>query len=84
MRRFHHDDRAFLDRHVPAAGQDAGGQTRRPQQDRPGDRRAGGGAGLGLAIARNLARTQGGEVSLRNRPEGGLEVTLSLPRCARA
>jgi signal transduction histidine kinase len=39
-----------------------------------------GGTGLGLAIARNIARAAGGEVSLRNHPDGGLEATLSLPR----
>jgi signal transduction histidine kinase len=39
-----------------------------------------GGTGLGLGIARNIARGHGGELSLRNRPEGGLEATLTLPR----
>lgn len=42
--------------------------------------RATGGAGLGLAIARNLARAHGGDVTLENRPEGGLRATLTLPR----
>jgi signal transduction histidine kinase len=42
--------------------------------------RATGGTGLGLSIARNNARAQGGDVTMRNRPEGGLEVTLTLPR----
>jgi signal transduction histidine kinase len=41
--------------------------------------RATGGTGLGLGIARNIARTHGGDVVLRNRPEGGLEARLSLP-----
>lgn len=44
--------------------------------------RATGGVGLGLAIARNLARAHGGEVMLANRPEGGLRVTVTLPRGA--
>jgi len=39
-----------------------------------------GGTGLGLGIARNIARAHGGELSLHNRPEGGLEATLTLPR----
>ncbi|MBV7582938.1 HAMP domain-containing protein [Pseudomonas sp. PDM33] len=38
------------------------------------------GYGLGLGIARNIAHTHGGEVSLQNRREGGLRVTLRLPR----
>jgi signal transduction histidine kinase len=43
-----------------------------------------GGAGLGLAIAARAARLHGGDVVARNRPEGGLEVTLSLPAAAPA
>ncbi|NVK41368.1 MAG: HAMP domain-containing protein [Oceanospirillaceae bacterium] len=39
-----------------------------------------GGMGLGLSIARNIARAHGGDLRLRNRPEGGLEACLSLPR----
>ncbi|HSM22418.1 MAG TPA: sensor histidine kinase, partial [Rubrivivax sp.] len=42
--------------------------------------RATGGSGLGLGIARNIARTHGGELVLHNRPEGGLEARLTLPR----
>lgn len=38
------------------------------------------GYGLGLGIARNIAHTHGGEVTLQNRREGGLRVTLRLPR----
>ncbi|WP_251702028.1 ATP-binding protein [Metapseudomonas boanensis] len=40
------------------------------------------GYGLGLGIARNLAHSHGGELSLRNLREGGLRVTLWLPRVA--
>ena len=39
-----------------------------------------GGTGLGLGIARNIARAHGGDLVLRNRPEGGLEAVLTLPR----
>ena len=42
-----------------------------------------GGTGLGLGIARNIARGHGGELALRNRPAGGLEAILSLPRLDR-
>jgi signal transduction histidine kinase len=38
-----------------------------------------GGTGLGLGIARNIARAHGGDVILRN-VEGGLEAVLTLPR----
>lgn len=38
-----------------------------------------GGAGLGLAIARHLARICGGHLELRNRPEGGLRALLEVP-----
>jgi two-component system sensor histidine kinase KdpD len=39
----------------------------------------GGGAGLGLAIARRLAEAQGGTVTFHDRPGGGSEFTLELP-----
>ncbi|MGL4233507.1 MAG: ATP-binding protein, partial [Casimicrobium sp.] len=38
-----------------------------------------GGKGLGLAIARDIARAHGGDVSLCNRTEGGVRATLTLP-----
>jgi two-component system sensor histidine kinase RegB len=37
------------------------------------------GAGLGLFLVSNVARTLGGSVSAHNRPEGGASVTLTLP-----
>jgi len=40
------------------------------------------GYGLGLGIARNIAHSHGGEVSLQNLRGGGLRVTLFLPRTA--
>jgi signal transduction histidine kinase len=42
--------------------------------------RATGGTGLGLSIARGIAEDHRGSLELRNRPEGGLEATLILPR----
>lgn len=39
-----------------------------------------GGTGLGLCIARDVAQSHGGSVTLRNHPDGGLEATLVLPR----
>ncbi|MDR3437757.1 ATP-binding protein [Telmatospirillum sp.] len=42
--------------------------------------RATGGTGLGLAVARSAIRAHGGDIVLVNRPEGGLKVTVTLPR----
>lgn len=42
-----------------------------------------GGAGLGLTIARSVARSHGGDVVLTNRPGGGLHAELVLPLAAR-
>lgn len=41
-----------------------------------------GGLGLGLTIARNIARGAGGEVNLSNHPGGGLQTELRLPLAA--
>jgi signal transduction histidine kinase len=38
-----------------------------------------GGAGLGLSVARQAARGAGGDVTLINRPEGGLTALMVLP-----
>ena len=40
------------------------------------------GVGLGLAIARDVARSHGGELTLSQSPLGGLRATLRLPRPA--
>jgi signal transduction histidine kinase len=37
------------------------------------------GTGLGLPIARELARRWGGDVAIANRPEGGAAVTVTVP-----
>jgi len=45
------------------------------------DQRQGGGAGLGLAIARRIAELHGGQLTLSSRPDGasGLCVDIWLP-----
>lgn len=42
-----------------------------------------GGIGLGMSIARSIARGHGGDITLENRPEGGLRATVHLPRKTR-
>ncbi len=39
-----------------------------------------GGTGLGLAIVRNAVVIHGGEITVRNRPEGGLEFRFTLSK----
>jgi signal transduction histidine kinase len=38
-----------------------------------------GGTGLGLTVARTVARAHGGDIVLQNRAEGGLRVIVTLP-----
>jgi signal transduction histidine kinase len=40
--------------------------------------RASGGTGLGLAISKQLIEAQGGKISARNLPNGGLQIILLL------
>lgn len=42
--------------------------------------RESGGAGLGLAIARGVVLAHGGTIVLSNRPEGGLQALVRLPK----
>jgi signal transduction histidine kinase len=42
--------------------------------------RVSGGTGLGLAIAKQLIEAQGGKISARNLPEGGLQVLIELKK----
>lgn len=45
----------------------------------PSRSRETGGAGLGLAVVRSVARSHGGDASLANRDGGGLRATVRLP-----
>lgn len=49
-----------------------------------GRSRSEGGTGLGLAIARNLVELHGGTIEAANRPQGGAELRVRLPRMAPA
>lgn len=39
-----------------------------------------GGVGLGLTSAQTIIRSNGGDITMTNRPEGGLEVCVHLPK----
>jgi signal transduction histidine kinase len=43
-----------------------------------------GGVGLGLTVAQAIVQGHGGEITLKNRPEGGLEARVVLPVAAHA
>jgi len=45
----------------------------------PSRNRETGGVGLGLPIARNIMRAHGGDITLANRPTGGIKATVTLP-----
>ena len=62
---------------IPAADME---RVFQPFQRLEGSRnRETGGTGLGLPIARNILRAHGGDVTLANRPAGGLVATMTLP-----
>lgn len=48
-------------------------------QAAPAHRGTGGGAGLGLAIARGLVEAQHGQIALESRPGAGTQVRITLP-----
>lgn len=39
-----------------------------------------GGMGLGMTVARTIIRAHGGDITLENKPEGGLQVSVTLPQ----
>ena len=45
----------------------------------PSRNRQTGGIGLGLSVARSIARAHGGDVALHNRAQGGLRARVTLP-----
>ena len=45
----------------------------------PSRNRETGGVGLGLPIARNIMRAHGGDVTITNRPSGGVKATVTFP-----
>jgi signal transduction histidine kinase len=45
----------------------------------PDRARSGGGAGLGLAIVREIVAAHGGSVAVDDRPGGGTRLTIQLP-----
>nr|WP_246753821.1 ATP-binding protein [Jiella flava] len=48
----------------------------------PGRRKLKPGAGLGMAIAKEIVTQTGGTIAITNRPEGGLEQVIRLPLAA--
>lgn len=46
----------------------------------PSRNRKTGGMGLGMTVARTIIRAHGGDITLENKPDGGLRVTATLPQ----
>jgi two-component system OmpR family sensor kinase len=76
---------AFVELHVKDAGSGFPADFRARAFDRfsrADEARTRGGSGLGLSIVELVARAHGGEVGLRDRPSGGADVWISLPRAS--
>ncbi|WP_018681237.1 HAMP domain-containing histidine kinase [Actinokineospora enzanensis] len=74
------DDRCTVSNSGPVISQDTVDGLFEPFRRGAGDRLAGrGGAGLGLAIVRSIAEAHDGTVTAAARPDGGLEVAVTLP-----
>jgi len=39
-----------------------------------------GGMGLGMTVSRDIIRSHGGDITLHNKPEGGLRIVVTLPQ----
>jgi signal transduction histidine kinase len=81
LRREGVDYRIIIDDHGPGIPEAEFDRVFRPFfRLEPSRNRESGGTGLGLAIARSAIRAHGGDIALKNRPEGGLRVVVSLPQ----
>ena len=77
------EERAAVELHVMDEGEGFPEEFRARAFDRfsrADEARGRGGSGLGLSIVELVARAHGGEAGLRNRPDSGADVWLSLPR----
>ena len=36
--------------------------------------------GLGMTVSRDIIRSHGGDITLHNKPEGGLRIVVTLPQ----
>jgi signal transduction histidine kinase len=74
------DVRLQIDDDGPGIPEDRHEDVFKPFKRLEGSRsRETGGTGLGLTLARTIVRAHGGEITLRNRSQGGLRVEITLP-----